>query len=63
MEHEPDKKGKPIMIRKIFLILIMGLLLAGAAITSTPLPVLLAMGGLVIFALVIAIGSEQQRME
>jgi hypothetical protein len=60
MEYKPDKKGRLIVIRKIFLIFIMGLLLAGAAIISTPLPVLLAMGALIIFARSIAIGSEQQ---
>ena len=48
------------VIRKIFLIFIMGLVLAVAAATSTPLPVLLVMGGLTIFALSIATRSEQQ---
>ena len=48
------------MIRKIALVLIMGVALAGAATTSTPVPVLLVMGCLVIFALSVAMRSEQQ---
>ena len=60
MEHELDRKGEAIMIRKIVLILIMSVVLAGAATTSTPLPVLLAMGCLIIFALFLTGHSEQQ---
>ena len=48
------------MMRKIVLTLIMSVVLAGAVATSTPLPVLLAMGGLIIWALSIALRSEQQ---
>ena len=36
------------MMRRIILTLIMGVALAGAAATSTPLPVLLGMGSLII---------------
>jgi len=60
MEPELDKKGSLVMIRRIFLILIMGAALAGAATTSTPVPVLLVMGCLIIFALFVAMRSEQQ---
>jgi hypothetical protein len=60
MEHELDKKGRLIMIRKIVLILIMGVTLAGAATTSTPLPVLLVMGCLIILALSVVMRGEQQ---
>ena len=48
------------MMRKIVLILIMGVTLAGAAATSTPIPVLLVMGCLIILALSAAMHSEQQ---
>ena len=48
------------MIRKIVLILIMGVTLAGAAATSTPVPVLLVMGCLIIFALLLATRREEQ---
>ena len=48
------------MIRKIVLIFIMGVALAGATATSTPLPVLLMMGCLIIFALFVALRHEQQ---
>ena len=48
------------MIRKIVLILIMGVTLAGAAATSTPVPVLLVMGCLIIFALLVATRREKQ---
>ena len=60
MEDEQDKKGKLVMIRKIVLTLIMGVVLAEAAATSTPFPVLLAMGCLIILALSVALRSEQQ---
>jgi len=60
MEHEPDEKGRLIMIRKIVLIVLMGITLAGAATTSTPVPVLLVMGCLIIFAFFVAMRSEQQ---
>jgi hypothetical protein len=55
-----NQKGKRIMIRKIVLILIMGLTLAGAAATSTPIPVLLVMGCLIIFALSVVRGEQQE---
>jgi len=48
------------MIRRIFLIVIMGLSLAGAAVSSTPVPVLLVMGCLIIIALSIAVRRDQQ---
>ena len=48
------------MMRKFVLTLIMGVVLAGAVATSTPFPVLLAMGFLIIWALSIALRSEQQ---
>ena len=60
MEDERDKKGKLVMMRKIVLTLIMGVALAGAAISSTPLPVLLAMGYLILLALSVALRSEQK---
>jgi hypothetical protein len=60
MEHEVNKKGRLLMIRKIFLILFMGMILAGATTTSTSRPVLLAMGVLILFALFAAMRSEQQ---
>ena len=48
------------MMRKIVLTLIMGVALAGAVATSTPFPVLLAMGCLILRALFVALHSEQQ---
>ena len=60
MEHELVKKGKLAMIRKIVLILIMGVTLAGAAATSTPFPVLLVMGCLILLALSVALRTEQR---
>lgn len=48
------------MMRKIVLTSIMGIALAGAAVTSTPLPVLLVMGCLILWALSVALRSEQQ---
>lgn len=48
------------MMRRIFLTLIMGVVLAAAVTTSTPLPVLLAMGCLILWALSVALRSEQQ---
>jgi hypothetical protein len=48
------------MIRRIVLTAIMGMSLAGAALTSTPVPVLLVMGCLIIIALSIAVRREQQ---
>lgn len=48
------------MIRRILLTAIMGMSLAGAAVTSTPVPVLLVMGCLIIIALSIAVRREQQ---
>ena len=49
------------MVRKLALIFIMGMAVAGAAATSTPFPVLLVMGVLIIGALSAALRSEQQR--
>ena len=48
------------MMHKIALIFVMGVVLAGATVTSTPFPVLFVMGCLILFALSIAIRSEQQ---
>ena len=48
------------MIRKIALMFIMGMALAGAAATSTPVPVLLVMGFLIIWALSVALRREQE---
>ena len=61
MDHERDKKGKLVMIPKIVLILIMSATLAGASVTSTPFPVLLAIACLIIVALSVAMRGEQQR--
>ncbi len=47
------------MIRKVFVLILMSVPLAGAVNTATPIPVLLAMGGLIIFALTVATRSEQ----
>ena len=47
------------MIRKMALLLIMSVVMAGAAATSTPFPVLLAMGCLILGALSVALRSEQ----
>jgi hypothetical protein len=60
MEDERDQKGNLVMIRKIVLVLIMGVTLAGAAATSTPVPVLLAMGCLILWALSVALRRQQQ---
>ena len=46
------------MIRKVVLLMLMTVPLAGAATTATPIPVLLAMGALIIFALTVATRSE-----
>jgi len=48
------------MMRRIVLTAIMGMSLAGAAVTSTPVPVLLVMGCLIIIALSIAVHRGQQ---
>ena len=48
------------MIRKIVLILFMGMVLTGAATTATPFPVLLVMGFLILWALFFALRGEQQ---
>lgn len=48
------------MMRKIVLILIMGVALAGATTTSTPFPILIVMGWLILLALFVALRSEQQ---
>jgi hypothetical protein len=47
------------MIRKIVLVLIMSATLAGAVAASTPVPVLIAMGCLIIFALSSVRGEQQ----
>ena len=60
VEDEQAKKGKLVMIRKFVLTLIMGVVLTGAVAASTPFPVLLAMGFLIIWALSVALRSEQQ---
>ena len=48
------------MLRKIVLILIMGVVFAGAVSTSTPFPVLLAMGCLILWALSVALRRQQE---
>ena len=48
------------MMHKIALIFVMGVVLAVATVASTPSPVLFVMGCLILFALSIAIRSEQQ---
>ena len=48
------------MLRKLVLISIMGIALAGAAVTSTPLPVLLVMAFLILWALSLALRREQR---
>jgi hypothetical protein len=53
MEQEVDKKGRWIMFEKNILILIMSMLLLGAAMISIPIPVLWGMGCLVFLALFI----------
>ena len=60
LEEIGYSKGRLNMLRKIVLLMIMGVALAGAGATATPAPVLWMMGGLIIFALSIAMHSEQQ---
>jgi hypothetical protein len=48
------------MMRKIVLILFMGVVLAAATTTSTPGPVLWLMGCLILFAFSVAMRREQQ---
>jgi hypothetical protein len=48
------------MMRRLFLVFVMGMILVTAATTSTPFPVLLGMGFLILFALSVATRSEQQ---
>ena len=48
------------MLPKLVLILIMGVALVGAAATTTRTPVLVAMGFLVLLALLAALRQEQQ---
>jgi hypothetical protein len=50
------------MMRRIFLTLIMGVVLAGAVTTSTPFPVLLAMGCLMLWALSVAAQRQQDEL-
>ena len=47
------------MIRKVFLLIIMGVPLIGAAAATTPAPVLLAMSLLLLFAISLPTNSEQ----
>jgi hypothetical protein len=47
------------MIRKVFLLILMGVPLVGAAAAKTPVPVLLAMGCLIVFAASLSNRSEQ----
>ena len=48
------------MIRKVFILILMGVPLIGAVTTTTPVPVLLAMGGLILFALTVATPRSEQ---
>ena len=48
------------MVQKIGLSLIMGTILVAAAATSTPFPVLVAMGFLVMVALSASVRSQQE---
>ena len=48
------------MLGKIVLVIIMAGILAGAAATSTFIPVLVVMGGLILLALSAAMHREQQ---
>ncbi len=47
------------MIRKLLLIIIMGIPLLGAAAVTTPIPVLLVMSGLIIIAVGLINRTEQ----
>jgi len=60
MGYELDRKGRMVMIRKMVLILIMGMVLIAAATAATPPPVLLAMGCLIVFAFFHTRYGEQQ---
>lgn len=53
-------EGNQTMTRKIFLLIFMLIPLMGAIVTGTPTPVLLAMGGLILFGLTVASLREQQ---
>lgn len=48
------------MIRQFFLFIFMTIPLVGAIVTDTPIPVLAAMGGLMLFGLAVASQREQQ---
>jgi hypothetical protein len=48
------------VFNKIVLILILGMILAGAATTSTSNPVLVGMGGLILLALYVAMRRDEQ---
>jgi hypothetical protein len=48
------------MIRKIGFIAIMGLALVGAAASARPVPVLVVLGSLIVFALSVALQRERQ---
>ena len=53
-------EGNQTMTRKIFLLIFMLIPLMGAIMTATPTPVLLAMGGLILFGLMATSLREQQ---
>jgi hypothetical protein len=48
-------------MRRLFLVIFMSVPLAGAALTGTSLPVLLAMGALILFALTVAMRNEGEQ--
>jgi hypothetical protein len=48
------------MITKVGFITIMGVVLVGAAAAATPVPVLVAMGSLIVFALSVALYRDRQ---
>jgi hypothetical protein len=60
MEQEVDKKGRLIMFDKIILILIISMILLGAAITAVPIPVLWGLACLIFLALSVAMRRAQQ---
>ena len=60
MEEEVNKKGRWIMFEKNILILIMIMLLLGAAMISIPISVLWGIGCLVFLALSVFLRSEQR---
>ena len=60
MGQEVDKKGRLIMFDKAILILIVSMLLLGAAMTAVPIPVLWGIGCLVFLTLSVAMRNQQQ---